>query len=657
MRHLPTTVLAAALCAAAPVHAADTGDAGGDAGEQPPTGTPRDIIVSALRVPLAQARVPSSITVLDYADILAAQPVALTDILVTTPGITLARNGGYGEVTSLRIRGAEPGQTVVVIDGMRLADATATDGGFDFSQLFVDDAARIEILRGPQSILWGSDAIGGVINITTRAATRPIEADIALEAGSHQTFNAHAAIGGTSRWLDWRLSGSDFTTAGIPTIAGGTVANGYSRQAASGTATVHLSPTVSLDLRGYWNGARDSYSDSYSTAPAIYPGDYAFNKQWSAYAGLNVSLFSGRFTQRLAVLQNQTDSEDFTPASPPALSFVGHGRIRRYEYQGTLALAPIELVFGAEREESAMRSGTPYDLPVPYNLVRTATTINSVYGEARVSPVRGLTLNAGLRYDHNSRFGGNTVVSAGGVYTPDGGITVLRATYDEGFKAPSLYQLFSAYGDPTLAPERARGWQAGAERALFARAVTLGATWWQRQTDNLIEFQNCPYPLPASGAPGACYVNFFGYYANIGKVRAHGAEASAALRLRALTLQANYSLVVAEDRTPGDAGFGAQLQRVPRHGFNASARYAVTPRFAATLSVRQVGDANDFDYATGLLRTLGAFALVDLRAEWTLPMGLTLFGRVENIGDRVYQTAYGYNALRRTANFGVRGHF
>ena len=615
------------------------------------------IIVTALRTPVDETRVSSSVTVLDADDLALAQPLALTDVLDRTPGISVARTGGYGQVTSLRIRGADPAETVMVIDGMRMTDPTATNGGFDFTHLFADDIARVEILRGPQSILWGSDAMGGVINVTTVAPTRPLEADFGVEGGSNQTVNAHAGLGGTSSLVDWRLSGTAFSTEGIPTLVGGTQPNGYTRQSASGTMTFHLAANVSLDVRGYWDSARNSFSDTYSLAPQIYAGDYALTKQWSVYTGLNVALLDGRFKNRFSVQQDQTDSEDLTPINAlygsPALTFVGHGKTRRYEYQDTLTpVQGIDLIFGAEREEQHMRVGSPYDAIQPYELFPESASTNSVYGEARVTPLKGLTLNGGVRYDHQSQFGGNTVFSTGAAYTPDAGTTVLRASYDEGYKAPSLYQLYSDYGNPNLQPERARGWEVGVQRSLFGKAVQLGATWWERHTNNLIEFAFCPLTITPT-TPAACSINFYGYYANVDVAQGRGLELTGSAHFAHVLVDANYSIVVNEDRTPGSVTYGDQLPRVPRHLFNGSLGYELPFGVTTSVAVRTSGSSVDGAYPF----TLGGYTLVDWRAEWKLASGLTLFGRIENIGDVHYQTAYGYNSLGRTAYFGIRSHF
>jgi vitamin B12 transporter len=650
------TMIALALCAVpavftpTPGRAAAPDDTGADDGT---------IIVTALRTPVEETQVSSSVTVLDSQALDRAQPLALSDVLTRTPSISLARTGGYGQVTSLRIRGADPAETVMVIDGMRLSDPTAIAGGFDFTHLFADDIARVEVLRGPQSILWGSSALGGIINVTTVAPTAPLQADLSVEAGSHRTVDAHAGLGGTSALADWRVSGTVFSTDGIPTLIGGTVPNGYTRQAASGMVQFHLAPDVSLDLRGYWTSSRTGFSDTFSlpfgSLPAgIYPDDYALNKQWSLYAGLNFAMLGGRLRNRVSVQRDQTDNEDLYPLQTPALSFVGHGRTTRFEYQGVLAAAQgVDLVFGAEREEQHMRVGSPYDAIQPYELFPETAAINSIYGEARITPARGLTINGGVRYDHHSQFGSNTVFSAGAVYTPDQGITLLRASYDEGFKAPSLYQLYSDYGSATLRPEHAKGWEVGAERSLLGQALELGAVWWQRRSTNLIGFAYCPYPTPPS-APPACFINGFGYYANVAVASGRGLELTAKARAGHAFADGNYTIVVNEDRTPGAATYGVQLPRVPRHLLNATLGYDLPAGVTVSAALRWAGAS--FDNAVSSL-VLPGYAVVDLRAEWKTGGGLTLFGRVENVADRHYQTAAGYNSLDRTAMLGLRGHF
>lgn len=626
-------------------HADDAYDVGADVGGD-------GIIVTALRTPVDADRVAETITVLDEAQIVAAQPISVTDVLLRTPGISLSRNGGYGTTTSVRIRGADAGQSVMVIDGMRLSDPSSTAGGYGYSTLFTDDIDRIEILRGPQSILWGSDAIGGVINVTTRKPTEPLEGSFAVEAGTHDTVSARAGLGGTSDMIDWRVSASRFTTDGISAWDEGTEADGFTRTSASGTMTVRLAPGISLDLKGYWSNSRNDF-DGYN-ADSL---EFGRTKEWSGYAGLNFALLDGKLVNRVAVTQTETDRANYDPTrSVRQISFDAHGRVRRFEYQGTYSFSQaVQAVFGAEREEQRMTTASPDDSTALYTATPNKVSTNSVYGELRVSPVTGLTVNGGARYDHQSRFGGNTVFSAGAAYTPNEGKTVLRASYDEGYKAPSLYQMFSDYGVADLKPEKAKGWEVGAEQNL-GELLHVSATWFQRDTRNLIDFSYCPFD---GTLPDICYVpgtdtTRFGYYANVRKAHAQGLELAASAKWNVLFLNGNYSLIEAEDRTPDSSTYGRQLQRVPRHLANIEGGVELPQGIRASLAARYSGES--YNAATGTAK-LDDYWLLDLRAQWQVMPGLMLQGRVENLTDKDYETVAGYGQLGRTVYFGIRSQF
>jgi vitamin B12 transporter len=629
---------ALAALSASPVHAEDAPDA--------------SIVVTAFRAPVSQERNSASVTVLDERAIIDAQPIAVTDMLQRTPGISISRNGGYGTATSLRIRGADAGQTVMVIDGMRLSDPSSTAGGYAFSNLMLDDIERIEILRGPQSIMWGSDAIGGVVNAVTRTPEKPLEGSIAVEAGTHETVSARAGVGGTTETLDWRLAASTFTTDGISARSNGTEDDGYTRHAASGTVTVRIAPGVSLDLRGYWADARHEFDGSAGDSPA-----YGLTEEWSGYAGLNFAVLDGRLVNRVAVLQTETDRENYDPARRiRQINFDAHSRVRRFEYQGTYNVSgALDLVFGAEREEQRMSSASPTNSLAPYALVRNTAETDSVYGQVRITPFSGLTVNAGVRYDDQSRFGGNTVFSAGAAYTPDGGATILRASYDEGYKAPSLYQLFSAYGVADLGPEKAKGWEVGVEHR-FGEVLHVSATWFERNTDNLIDFAYCPTSGPQ---PAACYIpgtttTRFGYYANIDESRARGLELTGSVRWSVLFLEGNYSWIKAEDRSEDSAYYGRQLARVPRHLANLESGVELPSGMRVSVAARYAGKT--FDSASST-RILDDYWLIDLRAQWRVNEQLILQGRVENLADENYETTSGYSTLGRTVYLGLRSRF
>ena len=613
------------------------------------------IVVTATRAPTPLDQVPASITVLDKAAIDRAQDIGAAELLLRTPGISISRNGGYGTATSLRIRGAESEQTVVVIDGVKLNDPSSTGGGYNFANLLIGDAQRIEVLRGPQSTLWGSQAIGGVVNIVTASPQAPLEGSFDIEAGSRDTVSARAALGGVSGPLSWRIGGQSFTTDGISAIApafGGGERDGYTNRNVAGRAELALGANASIDVRGYYSTGRVEIDGFSGDAP-----DYSHNREFVGYAGLNFTMLGGRLRNRIAYNYTDTDRDSYSPELEQALSFEAAGKNRRFEYQGIFDLSDrISATFGVENERSRFKSRSPSGSlsdPLP-DFVRGKAEITSVYGQLTVRPLDGLTINGGVRHDDHNRYGGRTLFSAGGIWVLPGG-TTLRASYGEGFKAPSLYQLFSEYGNVNLDPERAHGWEAGVQQAFFGDSLTIGATYFERTTTGQIIYNGCDFGStdPLCVVPGTDTPRW-GYYLNVARAEAHGIEADAALRLGGWTLDGNYSWTVAEDRSAGTANEGNWLPRRPRHMANASVSYDFAFGLTLGSAVRWAGKS--YDNASNTTR-LDDYTLVDLRAEYRLNENVRLFARAENVFDEQYMTAYRYGTLGRSIYAGIRGRF
>ncbi len=637
-----TTLSVAAVAAALPAFADEAADAD-------------SIVVTATRAPLTLDEIPASVAVLDKEAIDRSQDIGVTELLLRTPGISMSRNGGYGTSTSLRIRGAESDQTVVVIDGVKLNDPSSTGGGFNFANLLTGDITRIEVLRGPQSILWGSQAIGGVVNVVTATPEKPLEGSFDIEGGSRDTVSARAAIGGKAGPFAWRVGGQRFTTDGVSSYAkafGGSERDGYRNSNLSGRAELALADNIRVDLRGTYARGRVEF-DGFSADSA----DYGLSREFVGYAGLNLDLFDGRFRNRIAYAYTDTNRDNYNPARARPQSFEADGRNRRWEYQGSVDLGDrIKTIFGVENERSQFRSRSPsasLATPLPA-FARGKAEITSLYGQLSVEPIAGLTLNGGVRYDDHNRYGGQTLFAAGGVWRLPTG-TVLRASYGEGFKAPSLYQLFSEYGNGALDPEEAHGWEAGIEQHLFDRKLVVGATWFDRKTVNQIIYNGCSSGStdPLCFVPGDPTTPRYGYYLNIARSEAHGVEAAAALSLGGLTVDGNYSWIVAEDRSPG-ASFGNWLPRRPRETANASASYAFDFGLELGAAVRWAGKS--YDNANNAQR-LDDYTLFDLRAELQLSDAVKLFARAENVFDEQYMTAYRYGTLGRSLYAGVRGRF
>ena len=616
----------------------------------------QEVVVVANRAPTPLDKIGNSVTVLDLEDIQQSQAVVAADLLAQTPGISVARTGGFGQPTSVFIRGAESDQTVVVIDGVVMNDPAQPGGGYDFENLLIGDISRIEILRGAQSTLYGSQAIGGVINIVTADPTRPAGGSVSLEGGSHDTGYGTASLDGKSDSLKWRIAGNYFGSSGIPNFdeyLGGRRDAASQLGAAAGQIRYDLTPQLELDLRGYYVQARTDF-DGYDTPTGAFGDDHEYGKtkQAIAYAGLVWHSADHSVTQRVAAQYTDSETRNYDPDAPANLgspsteTFYGIGRNTRAEYQGNWAFTSAgQLVFGAQHEHSTIDTDTPaFDItPMP---LEKDVNIDSVYAQGQYEVVKGLTLTAGGRYDHHDVYGGHGTGQFAAAWALPDQQTVLRASFGQGFKAPSLYQLYSQYGNRALVPETANSWDAGIERHAWQDALVVSATYFERSSRNLIAFFDCTTPSPL------CATEPFGYYANVNRSEAHGVEFAGTLKATSsLSFMGNYTFLDPKDTSPGSPTYGNQLPRRPQNLANATATYLWPFRLNTELALRYSGPS--YDDAPNQIR-LGGYVLVDFRASLPIGAHVELYGRVENLTDRHYETAYQYGTFGRSAYIGGR---
>lgn len=635
---LPALLVALLLAGAA--HAEGTGEAAG------PVEAFDDVVVVANRAPEPLSQVGSSVTVLSEAVIRDSQSTFVSDLLATTPGINVARNGGAGGLTSVFIRGADSDQTVVLVDGVQVNDPSAPGGDFDFGALLTGDAARIEILRGAQSTLYGSQAMGGVVSITTTPTAAP-DTRLTVEAGSRSTALVSASTGATFGDLGVRLAGQHLQTAGISAFdqnLGGRERDGHHNNSLTGRLDYALGADWALDLRGYYSQSRTEYD-------GLVPPDYAFGddreygtyRQATGYAGLNGSTAGGVLKHRLALQYTDSDRRAYNPdLGAIDETFYGIGRNRRVEYQGTWAIGErSRLVFGAQDERAALSTDSPaYD--VGPGLVRAAVVTRSAYAQLTTTQ-SGLTLTAGARRDHHETFGSHSTAQ-GAVAWAAGHDLVFRASLGQGFKAPALYQLFSPYGNTGLRPETATSWDAGVEFRPLAGRGLLGATYFHRDSENLITYIDCSKPDPR------CLAQPLGYYENTARAVTRGVELQAGLTISsAWSVAANYTYADSRDRSSGAATEGRELFRRPPSFGNLSVTYCPDERLAATLAARFAG--RTFDDPLNQIR-LSPYVVVDLRASYNLTERYSVYGRLENLADRRYEVAYRYGTYGRGAFVG-----
>lgn len=623
MTMLATTLLSAAAAAAA-APAADP------------------IVVTATRTPVPLASVGTSVTLIDRATLDRRQATTALEALATVPGVAMARNGPVGGVGSVFIRGAEADQTLVLIDGVRANDPASPGGGFDFGTQLLVGIERIEVVRGAQSVVWGSQAIGGVINFISPEPEGPLALTASAEAGHRGTVQLLARASGAAGPLGFSLGAGWFTTDGISAFAesrGGREKDGFESLAATGRVVLALGDAIALD-------ARASLADSRAGIDGFPPPAFAFadtpersdQLRASWRLGGTATLADGRVRARLGWGEAVTDRQTRASRTASPASFDALGRLVRLDGQVEADLAgSLSLVAGAEREVSRYRTSS-FGGPA----ARARAAIDSLYAQLRLQPVTALTLTGGARHDDHSRFGTRATFAAAAAYSPNAGNTVVRASWGQGFKAPSLFQLFSDFGNPALRPETADSLDAGLVQRFADGRADLSATVFRRLTRNQIDFVSCfgnPSPI-CTGRP-------FGTYDNVRRTRAAGLELAVALRpTDQLTVTGAYTSLDARNRDNG-----RKLARRPDDSLTAGLDWATPLGLALGAEVQLVGAR--FDNASNS-RRLPGHTLVALRASLPVTDRIELTGRVENLLDETYETVFQYGQPGRAAFLGAR---
>jgi vitamin B12 transporter len=594
------------------------------------------VLASGMEAPVDASG--QSISVIGPDEIDAVQGPDLARVLERLPGVTLARNGALGGFTGLFVRGANSQSVLVLVDGVRVADAAAPSGGYDIGNLMTGPIGKVELLRGSNGVVWGSDAIGGVLALTTRDV-EGVEASV--EYGARETLNGDATAGFVAERGTLSLSAGYTDTDGFSSAAAGTEDDGFRQYRVSGRGRLYLTENLWLLATGRYADSRAEF-DGFDFAPPyglIDTPEYTETREASGRAELNYE--AGKLALEAAYSRYDISRDNFDPRFGDDPSFASDARQERVDLKGRYTLATaLHLDFGADHEWS--RFETTFDDPAKADLT-SGHALLGWQGER-------LTLSAGARIDDHSRFGSAWTLGANGAYDLGGGWRV-RASYGEGFKAPTLYQLYSDYGNAALSPERSASYDVGIEQGDRNGPLHLAVTAFRRDTRGLIDFVSC-----FSASDPLCDDGRFGFYANVGKARAQGVEvelgAQVSERFRA---QAAYTYLEATDRTPDGFNRGNDLARRPRHAVTVAVDWT-TPLGGLALGadVRMV--SGSFDNAGNSTR-IESHALGTVRASLPVNERIELFGRIENVTDADYQTVAGYGSAGRSAFVGARARF
>jgi vitamin B12 transporter len=597
------------------------------------------VVVTANRLPTALVDVASSTTLVTAQDIARKQEQTLPDVLKDVPGLNVVQTGGPGGQTSVFMRGTNSNHVKVLVDGIDVSDPSAPTGAFDFGQILTPDIARVEVLRGPQSGLYGSDAIGGVINIITREGEGPPQAAAGLEGGSFETFNQNGRVSGSTGAFHYAADIAHVRVGATPVTPLDLLAPGetriddrYDNISASTKLGYDVTPDFGLGLVARYTDTQLRFTgDNFFTGFPDATQSETDTRQYATRGTAHLSAFGGRFDQTLGVAYSSIATTGASPDNPT--SYFTGDRVK-VDWQGEVKLMAGEtLVLGAEHQRDGIR------LPIS-----ASTSIDSGYAELASSPIRNLNATLAVRYDANSGFGGQTTWRFAPTYLVEATGTKLKASVGTGFKAPTLserfqdFPAFGFFGNPDLKPETSTGYDVGFEQSLLQnQRLQFGATWHHNAIRNLID----------SNAS-------FTSYANVGRAHTEGVESFIAIRpIDAVSVRLDYTYTEAEDDILSQA-----LLRRPRDKWNFEARWQATRQLSLDLNLLSVSSWIDGDRQFTIPRlTAPGYTTVDLAAAYDVTAQVTVYGRITNLADARYENPTGFLHPGRGVFAGVRAKF
>jgi vitamin B12 transporter len=660
-----------ALSVAAPALAQSTTAQASDDG----AGNGSDIVVTATRSgdAIPTSLIGSSVTVISNQDLQDRQTRILSDVLRDVPGVAVNRTGAVGDLTEVRIRGSEANHVLVFVDGIKADDPYY--GAYDFGMLVTDEAARVEVLRGQQSSLYGSDAIGGVISYTTLSGREQPGISLRVEGGSMGTVDGGARIAGYKGDFDYALSSSVYRTDGYPLAPGGTLDAHSTSVGASGKFNWAPAPNFKITAVGRYSYTKADTDDQDITAsspivmgyPVITtvdsPGSYYTNTGYYGLISAQWDVFDGAWTNAASaqIADTTRDGFDFGAAS-----YGDHGRRYRASFNSTVRFGTdrvknrFTMAVDAERQDFNNTSPGGFS----DNSQHRIDTLGFV-SQYDLTVDDRLAISASARIDDNSRFNDDSTYRATASYLFPSG-TRLHAVYGTGVKDPSASDLFAFVsgqfiGNPNLRPERSKGWEAGLEQNLLANHAKIGATYFDNRFSDEID----QVPTLVDGEIVQTTVNTSGSF------KQRGVETYASLNFGDWRFDASYTylhapqtvMVLAE---PASVGGPSQLpvpvttQAYRRPKDIASANLTWAPKalpITTTLTVRYNGKHTDYAFNGNfnrLIVDLKSYTLVNLNATYDITSKVQVFARVENLLDKKYQEVFTFATPGRAGYGGVR---
>lgn len=580
----------------------------------------------------------------------------VSDALRTVPGIAVSRTGGLGGFTQVRLRGAEANHVLVLIDGIEVSNPV--QGEYDFAGLLVQNIERIEVLRGPQSALWGSNATAGVINIITKKAAQGFHATGSIEGGSFSTAKVTGGISYGSERIRVAVNAGFYRTSGTNVSSFGSERDGDKNFTVSFKGDADITDYLNVEgVLRYTNrtGKFDPQDFAFPATPTqglVIDGDReSKSTEFFGRFSARLSLFDDRWAQKFSGALTDVKRDNLANGTKTSGT---EGKRDTFNYLSTFKfdtpgfLNANHSISGLiERKHETFRNTAPTANPAQAALKQR--TLYGFAGEYRIDLFDQLFLSAAVRHDKNDSFDDTTTFRTTGAFLVPQTSTRLHASIGSGVTNPTFFEQFgfnplTFTGNPNLKPERSLGWDIGIEQKFFEDRISVDVTYFQARLKNEIlgTFDPVTFRSSVTNLPG--------------KSKRRGVEATATAKLLDnLDLRASYTYTVSRDAT------GAAEVRRPKHiaSFDATARF-LEDRLTINMGVAYIGKNEDLEFIATTPATrviLDDYVLLNLSATYQVTDNIQWFGRVENALDTKYQDVFSFNAPGIAAYSGVRIKF
>ena len=577
----------------------------------------KEIIVKGARIDISEDNFGSSIFILDSEEIRLRGIRSAIDAISSSPGVTAKKNGSFGGVGSVRIRGASSSQTLVLIDGIPVNDASSPGGGYNFEYLDTSNIDRIEVLRGSQSTLWGSDAIGGVVNIYTKSAEKN-SINLLSEIGSFGLRKINSELGIASNSSKFLFLVDDTSLDGISKADkkdGNVEKDGFETNSYSFKGDIDLNNIQIKGLLSYIKS--DVEYDSFGFVTGVQDGDErSITEEFIGNLTIKFNLFDDKLVNTFSVNQSDISRDYFTNDN---LTFGADGERKLYRYQGNTGFGEFnKIAFGLEKEESSVNADK--------------LSIDSYFFLYQFQPIKDLVISAGIRNDDNKGFNSKTTRKISAAYRVFDNLSI-KTSWGEGFKVPTIFQTtFFCCGaesaNTNIRPEESTSYDLGFDFSLKDK-FSFSLVYFKKDINDQINF--------SFGLGG---------YENIDFVESDGFEISVNSKIsEEINLYLNYSYIDSID------GRGQRLINIPKDSGELALTYNSSFNLSGSLTIKYNGSE------IGTYGNLDSWSRADINLFYKLNNFSEVYFRVENLLDKNYQQVFGYGTPDRSGLVGVKVNF